>query len=441
MRRTFSAFFAITVTASAQCYQFTAAGATLQINITSFVSVNPVTTSVGYNTVDSFASSNTFTAGGTTLTSVSTPNLPTCVGCTLGAANFGYANGLSDFTMLVPANTWSLQSNDSWGVMLGGVGNLIPSGVLPQPAAFPPASSWMLPGATPGVGYDYVATTIGGVQTFYPITAIGACAASTGGSGTGTSGNGTCAITSINTTGAPSSAGIAQNSWTEIHGTCLVPNTTAEGGVLWNTAPSFLQGLMPTQLNGVSVTVNGKPAYIYFFCSATTDPSCANDQINVLTPLDSTTGNVPIVVTSSVGTVAPYTATLNAVVPSFLLFSAHGYNAATHVNYDLLGPVTLYPGASTPAAPGETIVTYATGFGLPTSALTAGSKLQSGVLPATPVCTIGGLPAPVGYAGITSPGLYQLNIAVPLNAPAGDNPISCSYGGSSTPAVDLVTVN
>lgn len=440
MRRTFSAFFAIAVTASAQCYQFTGAGATLQINITSFVSVNPVTTSVGYNTVDSFVSSNSLTIGSTTLTSVSTPNLPACVGCTLGAANFGYANGLSDFTMLVPANTWSLQSNDSWGVMLGGVGNLIPSGVLPQPAAFPPASSWMLPGATPGLGYDYVATTIGNVQTFYPITATGACAASTGGSGSGTTGNGTCAITSVNTTGAPSSAGIAQNSWTEIHGTCLVPNTTTAAGVVWNTAPSFLQGQMPTLLNGVSVTVNGKPAYIYFFCSATTDPSCANDQINVLTPLDPTTGNVQIVVTSSVGTVAPYSATLRPVAPSFLLFSAHGYIAATDVNYNLIGPATLQ-GPFTPAAPGETIVTFATGFGLPTSALTAGSELQSGVLPATPVCTIGGLPAPVGYAGITSPGLYQLNIAVPLNAAAGDNPISCSYGGSSTPVGDLVTVN
>ena len=198
---------------------------------------------------------------------------------------------------------------------------------------------------------------------------------------------------------------------------------------------------MPTQLNGVSVTVNGKPAYVYFYCSAVTDASCADDQINVLTPLDSTTGSVPIVVTSSGTSTPSYAATMNTVVPSFLLFGK-GYIAATHVNYNLIGPATLYPGASTPAAPGEPIVTYATGFGLPTTTLDGGLLgADSGVLPSVPVCTIGGNPAPVGYAGIVSPGLYQLNITVPSNAGAKDNSISCTYGGSSSAAGDLVTVN
>jgi uncharacterized protein (TIGR03437 family) len=202
-----------------------------------------------------------------------------------------------------------------------------------------------------------------------------------------------------------------------------------------------MQGQMPTQLNGVSVTVNGKPAYVYFYCSATTDPSCANDQINVLTPLDPATGSVQIVATSAGASTAPFAATMHTVVPSFLLFSANGYIAATHLNYALIGPATLYPGASTPAAPGETIVTYATGFGLPAIALTAGSSTQNGALPSLPSCTIGGSTAAVGFAGVVSPGLYQLNIIVPPNAPATDNSISCSYGGSNTPTGDLVTVN
>jgi uncharacterized protein (TIGR03437 family) len=199
--------------------------------------------------------------------------------------------------------------------------------------------------------------------------------------------------------------------------------------------------MMPTQLNGVGVTVNGKAAYIYFYCSAATDPACANDQINVLTPLDSTTGSVPIVVTSSGSSTPPYTATMHTAVPSFLLVSAQGYVAATHVNYTLIGPVTLYPGASTPAAPGEPIVTYATGLGLPATTLMAGSATQTGVLPSAPVCTIGGNPALVGVAGLISPGLYQLNITVPSSAAAGNDSILCTYGGSSTTAGDLVTVN
>ena len=58
------------------------------------------------------------------------------------------------------------------------------------------------------------------------------------------------------------------------------------------------------------------------------------------------------------------------VVPSFLEFTPAGYIAATHLNFTLLGPTTLYPGASTPANPGETVIIYAVGFGNPSTTLT-----------------------------------------------------------------------
>jgi uncharacterized protein (TIGR03437 family) len=249
------------------------------------------------------------------------------------------------------------------------------------------------------------------------------------------------AITSVNTSGSLAPAGIAQNTWIEIHGTNLAPTTTAASGVLWNSAPSFAQGQMPTSLNGISVTVNGKPAYVYFYCSAATDTSCATDQINVLTPLDSTTGNVAIVVTTASGPSAPYTALMQTVVPSFLLFSAKGYIAATHLDYSLIGPATLYPGSSTPSKPSETIVVYAVGLGLPSTPLTAGSQIQTGALPTLPSCKIGGNPAAVGFAGLISPGLYQLNITVPSNAGGGDNSIACVYNSAITPAGDLLTTS
>lgn len=55
---------------------------------------------------------------------------------------------------------------------------------------------------------------------------------------------------------------------------------------------------MPTQLNGVSVTVNGKPAYVYFHYRAAISSVCKSDQSNVLTSLDATQGPVQIKVTS-----------------------------------------------------------------------------------------------------------------------------------------------
>ena len=245
-------------------------------------------------------------------------------------------------------------------------------------------------------------------------------------------------IASVTT--AYAGAGIAQNTYIVIKGENLVPPSTSTSGAIWSSAPSFASGLMPTQLGGVSVTVNNKPAFVYFYCSAATDPNCVADQLNVLTPLDNTTGPVSIVVSNGSASTPPFTAPMQTVAPSFLLFSTAGYVAATHVNGSLLGPTTLFPGYTTPASRGETAVVYAVGFGLPTTTITNGSATQSGSLPTLPVCTIGGNPATVGFAGLIAPGLYQLNLGVPASAASGDNLVSCTYGGVSTPTGDLITV-
>jgi uncharacterized protein (TIGR03437 family) len=246
-------------------------------------------------------------------------------------------------------------------------------------------------------------------------------------------------ITSVNTAGG--GPAIAQNDWIEIKGINLVPATTPAAGVIWSTAPSFAQGQMPTNLQGVSVTVNGKSAYVYFYCSAVTSTVCSQDQVNALTPLDSTTGPVQIVVTSGSTSSTPYTVNMQTVAPAFLKFSGTNYVAAEHANYSYLGPATLYPGLSTPAQDNEQIQTFAVGFGLPSTPITAGSANQSGSLTPLPVCTIGGNGAQVAFAGLISPGLYQLNLTVPSATPAGDNPVACTYGGSGTPAGDLISVS
>lgn len=256
---------------------------------------------------------------------------------------------------------------------------------------------------------------------------------------TGPSVGGPSVISSVNTAGSPASAGIAQNTWIEIKGTNLVPASSPAAGVIWSDAPEFKQGRMPIQLGGVSVTVNGKPAYVYYFCSAATS-ACPADQVNALTPLDDNSGSAQIVVTSGSTSSAPFTVSVKPVVPSLLLFTAQGYVAATHANFSLLGPVTLYPGATTPASPGETVTVYAVGFGLPSAALVAGASTQTGSLPVLPVCTVATRPAAVRFAGVISPGLYQLNITVPPETTSGDKTIACSYGGGSTPAGGLLSV-
>jgi len=318
------------------------------------------------------------------------------------------------------ACSWTVTGLPSWITVSGASSGTGPGNVI---LAVAPNTSSAALNAT---------VSIGGVS----LTVTEALASTTG---TGSN----SVITSVST--ASGGTNIAQNTFIVIKGTNLVPATTPSVGVIWSNAPSFQSGQMPTQLSGVSVTVNGKAAYIYFYCSAATDPACASDQINALTPLDGTTGPVAVVVSSatSLGTATstPYTANLATVSPAFLLFGASNYVAATHVNNNLIGPATLYPGSSTPAQPGEQVVIYAVGFGLPTASLTAGSATQSGILPSTPVCTVGSNQATVSFAGVISPGLYQLNMTIPTGTSAGDQPIACIYNGTGTPAGDLITVN
>ena len=115
--------------------------------------------------------------------------------------------------------------------------------------------------------------------------------------------------------------------------------------------------------------------------------------------------------------------------------------AALHADYSLLGPTTLYPGLSTPAKPGEPVSLYGVGFGLPTAALSNGSSSQSGALAALPVCSIGSNTAPVSFAGLISPGLYQINMTIPNGTTDADQSVSCTYNGASTPATDKITVH
>ena len=249
-------------------------------------------------------------------------------------------------------------------------------------------------------------------------------------------------ITAVKTVGgAPASFPyLSPNDWIEVHGVNLVPANTPAAGVVWSNAPEFASGTMPTQLNGVSVTVNGKPAYVEFYCSAATSPVCSSDQINVLSPLDDAPlGYVQLVVTSSTGTSSAFEEDFLAVSPTFLRFGASRYVAATHADYSIIGPSTLYPGLSTPAKRGEVVVLWAVGFGLPAGTLTSGASSQSGVMPEAPKCTVGGNPANV-LINLVSPGLYQLNVTVPPEAPSGDNPLTCIYRSTATPDGTLLAI-
>jgi uncharacterized protein (TIGR03118 family) len=219
---------------------------------------------------------------------------------------------------------------------------------------------------------------------------------------------------------------ISPGAFTTIFGIGLAATTRT-----WTTA-DLANGKLPVQLDGVSVTVDGIPAYVYYV-----SPS----QIDIIVPADSNTGPVPVVVTNSGVASASAAVAMQTTSPAF--FSLGNYVLAMHANGSLVGPASLAPGA-TPAKPGEVIVAYGTGFGATNPAVDGLVLSSAASLAAAPSITIGGAVAPVQFGGLISAGLDQLNITIPA-LPAGssstvDLPIAANAGSSSTPVALLVSV-
>ena len=188
--------------------------------------------------------------------------------------------------------------------------------------------------------------------------------------------------------------GLAAATWVSIFGTNLSPVTDS-----WQ-ASSFVNGALPTSLDGVSVTINGIAAYVGYV-SAT--------QINVLAPDDGTLGPVQVQVSQPVGQSNSFTAQKAQFAPAFFMIGGGPYVAAQHADSTLVGSANLLPGVVTsPAAPGEVIQIYGTGFGPTNPPLPTGQLVTTPSMLANSVqVSIGGVVANVEYAGLTESGLYQ----------------------------------
>jgi uncharacterized protein (TIGR03437 family) len=223
--------------------------------------------------------------------------------------------------------------------------------------------------------------------------------------------------------GASFQPGIVSGGWTTIRGTKLASTMRT-----W-AAADFNGSNLPTSLDGVSVTINGRPAYVYYISPT---------QLNVLAPDDAATGQVSVVVTNALGVSNTVTAAKMALAPELFTASLQNvaYPAATD-GAEYIGPAGLYGSslATRPARPGEYITLYATGLGptnppylsgsLVSGALTLAGKLQ---------VSIGGAAAPVQFAGLIGAGLYQINVQVPDTLPLANAPVVLDVNGTKSAA-------
>jgi uncharacterized protein (TIGR03437 family) len=223
---------------------------------------------------------------------------------------------------------------------------------------------------------------------------------------------------------------IQPGEWVSIYGTGLTGST-----VTWN-------GDFPASLGGTSVTINGKAAYLSFVSPT---------QINLQAPDDTSTGSVPVVVTTSGGT-AVSSVTLAQFAPSFILLDskhvtgiilrANGSGAYGGGTYDLIGPTGDSLGYPTVAAKaGDTIELFAVGLGPTNPAVPAGQAYSSAAPTTYPVnLLINKLSVIPAFAGLSSAGLYQINLTVPTGLGTGEVSLVATVGGVQTPPTVVITL-
>jgi uncharacterized protein (TIGR03437 family) len=217
--------------------------------------------------------------------------------------------------------------------------------------------------------------------------------------------------------GASFQPGIVPGSWLTIKGSNLSAVTD-----VWDAA--IVNGSLPTTLDGVSVSVGGKQAFVQFISPG---------QINVQAP-DVGTGPVPVTVTTAGGTSVAVTADVVAQAPAFFLWPASQVVSTRNSDASFAVKAGTFAGATTAAAkPGDVLILWGTGFGptnppVPSGIQVPGDKVYNtnpvSIKIGTADATVFGAALSPGFAG-----LYQVAIQVPASMADGDYALKATVNG------------
>ncbi len=242
------------------------------------------------------------------------------------------------------------------------------------------------------------------------------------------------------TTGAP-------NAIASVFGTDFAPEGTAA------FAPQLDDtGGVAATLAETCVEVGGRRAPLF---------AVTPGQINFQVPDQAGLGPEAVTVVRGCGTAneqrsAAESFDVAAAQPAFFVFHDRGSQAIAALHGGgpgIVGPAELIPDVTTPAAPGEFISLFGTGFGATDPPLAAGEIPLTVYAddPLTPLATtdvrvsFGGMeaaPEDIFYIGGApdAAGLYQLVVKVPDAAPDGELPVTLTIDGVSSPEGPSVAV-
>jgi uncharacterized protein (TIGR03437 family) len=217
----------------------------------------------------------------------------------------------------------------------------------------------------------------------------------------------------------------APGSWIEIYGSNLAAVTQT-----WSAA-DFNGVLAPTTLGGTSVTIGGQNAFVDYVSPG---------QVNVQVPGGLSPGPLPLLLTTSGGSSAPFSTTLNSTMPGLLApssFNVGGtqYVVAQYANGSFVAPPGSIAGATTQRAhAGDTVLMYGIGFGTVSPSNPPGqiTELTNNLTSALNI-SIGGTSATTSYAGLapTFVGLYQFNVVIPSIAASDKAPVTFTLNGAA----------
>jgi uncharacterized protein (TIGR03437 family) len=141
-----------------------------------------------------------------------------------------------------------------------------------------------------------------------------------------------------------------------------------------------------------------------------------------------------------------------AAAPSFLLLDdkhvaaiilradhSGAYGGGT---YDILGPTGTSLGYRTVAAKaGDILELFGIGFG-PTNPTVPAGQAFSGAAGTTNAVQIAvhGIGVTPAFAGLTSAGLYQINLTIPQGLGTGDQPLLATVAGSQTQSIVVLSL-
>lgn len=226
---------------------------------------------------------------------------------------------------------------------------------------------------------------------------------------------------------------IGQNSWITITGAGLSGSTRE-----WNAGDFSKGGLgLPTQMDGVTVNINGKPAYVAYVSPG---------QINVISPADDALGPVMVEVRTNGALTGAMQVSLGKYDPALFRWPKQAV-VATHADFTFAVSPDVFPGVpSSPAVPNETIILWGTGFGPTDPPFPNGELLAGRVFVVQEPVTVefSGLgkvfTVPATSVALGGPGVYQIAVTVPSFSASGDVSVTAAIAGVRTFSTRL-TIN